>query len=346
MENKMYKMENDYGLIVEFMALGGRINTIKIPSDIGVYNIVVGYNSAEEAAKGDEYLGALCGRVANRIDKGKFELEGKSYQLAQNNGPNALHGGPNGFHKKIWNVEKTEKEGACCAYKLSLTSEDGDENYPGELKVEMIYSLNNKHEFEIDIKAVSNKTTIVNLTSHPYFNLNGVGNGPDILNHRLVVNAKEFTPIDENSIPTGEIRSVEGTDMDLREGVMVEDLLNSSYEQIKQVGGIDHNWVIDKAPGEMGFAMGLYCNTTQMSVEMFTTQPAVQLYAGMHFDGSESVHGSAKLHAHGGMAVEAQNFPDAINHSNFPSPILKAGETYHQRIMYKVKYVNEHVLKR
>ncbi len=339
MENKMYKLENDYGLVVEFMSLGGRVNSIIVPSDLGIYNMVVGYDSAEKAAKGDEYFGAICGRVANRIANGRFELEGKSYQLAQNNGPNSLHGGPNGFHKKIWEVEKIEKEGTCGAYKLSTTSPDGDENFPGELKIEMIYSLNNDHEFEIDIKATTNKTTIVNLTSHPYFNLNGVGKGLDISNHKLTVNAKEFTPLDENSIPTGELRSVEGTPMDLRKGVILKDLLNSDYEQIKQVGGIDHNWVIDKAPGEMGLAMKLYSQHTAISLEMHTTQPGVQLYAGMHFDGSEIVHLSNKLNAFDGLAIEAQNFPDAINHSNFPNSVLKPDEVYHEKIMYKIKYV-------
>lgn len=339
MDSKIYKLENDFGLEVEFMALGGRINSVRVPSDFGIYDLVVGYHTVEQAAKGDEYLGAICGRVANRISGGKFELEGKTYQLAQNIGNDALHGGPYGFHKKEWKVEKTEKEGCCCAYKLSMTSEDGDENYPGELKVEMIYSLNNNHEFEIDIKATTDKTTIVNLTAHPYFNANGVGfNHRNIMEQELTVNAKEFTPLGENSIPTGEIRSVEGTPMDLRKGVLIKDIVNSSYEQIKQVGGIDHNWIIDKEPGEMGFAMRLYSYDTRMSVEMHTTQPGVQIYGGMHFNG-EKVKYTDNLQAFDALAVEAQNFPDAINHSNFPSPVLKPGETYHERIMYRIKYV-------
>ncbi len=338
MENKMYRLENNNGLKVDFMALGGRINSVLIPSDTGVYDMVVGYDSAEKAEKGDEYFGAICGRVANRIAKGKFELEGKNYQLAQNNGPNALHGGPNGFHKKIWNVEKLGNEDLCGSYKLTAVSKDGEENYPGELKVEMIYSLNDANEFEIDIKATTDKTTIVNLTAHPYFNLNGVGNGANILDHRITVNAKEFTPLDKTSIPTGEIKKVEGTAMDLRNNVRLGDVLSSSYEQIKQFGGIDHNWIIDKEPGEMGFALKLHSPETNMSVELYTTQPGVQLYAGMHFDGTEKVSRDNILNAFDGLAIEAQNFPDAINHSNFPSPILRPGEVYHQKIMYKFNY--------
>lgn len=331
---EIYKLKNDNGLIVEFMSLGARINAIKVPYKGGYKDVVVGYDTADEAAKGDEYFGAICGRVANRIAEGKFTLEGKEYQLEQNSDTNALHGGSAGFHKKLWKVEKTVKKGCVDAYKLSIVSEDGDSNYPGELKVELIYSLNNDNEFAIDIKASCDKTTIVNLTAHPYFNLNGVGGG-NVLEHLLEINAKEFTPLSEKSVPTGEIRAVEGTAMDLRKPSKIKDIVGSSYQQITQVGGIDHNWVINKQAGECEFALRLSDAKSEISLELHTSQPGVQVYAAMHFDGTEKAKGKIPLNAFDGLAIEAQNFPDAINHSNFPNSILKPNEEYNETIIYK-----------
>lgn len=331
---EIYKLKNDNGLIVEFMPLGARINSIKVPYKGGYKDVVVGYDTVEEAAKGDEYFGAICGRVANRIAEGKFTLEGKEYQLEQNSDTNALHGGSAGFNKKLWKVEKTVKKGCVDAYKLSIVSEDGDSNYPGELKVELIYSLNNDNEFAIDIKASCDKTTIVNLTAHPYFNLNGVGGG-NVLEHLLEINAKEFTPLSEKSVPTGEIRAVEGTAMDLRKPSKIKEIVESSYQQIRQLGGIDHNWVINKQAGECEFALRLSDAKSEISLELHTSQPGVQVYAAMHFDGTEKAKGKIPLNAFDGLAIEAQNFPDAINHSNFPNSILKPNEEYNETIIYK-----------
>jgi aldose 1-epimerase len=330
MDKKTYQLKNDNGLVVEFLSHGGRITSVKVPDGENFVDVVIGYDTAEEAINGDDYFGAMCGRVANRIAEGKFTLEDKDYQLAQNNGGNALHGGPNGFQTKYWDVEQINEN----AYKLSLTSPDGDENYPGEIKVEMIYSLNNDNEFGIDISAKTNKTTIVNLTSHPYFNLKGAGKG-NILDHLLEINAIEMTPLSEKSVPTGEIRNIEGTAMDFSTPKSVKEAIESDYEQIKLVGGIDHNWVLNKDENENGFALRLTEPVSGRKIELITTQPGVQVYTAMHFDGSEKGKGGASFEKFGGIAIEAQNYPDAINHTNFPNSVLKPEEVYEQKIVYK-----------
>lgn len=335
MEKNIYRLKNNKGLIVEFLSHGARITSCKIPEGDNYVDVLIGYDNAEEALHGDVYFGAICGRVANRIANGKFTLEGKDYQLIQNNGGNALHGGPNGFQTRYWDVEKIDD----CSYKLSLTSPDGDENYPGELKVEMVYSLNNDNEFIIDISATTNKTTIVNLTSHPYFNLKGAGGG-DVLDHLLEINAKTMTPLNANSIPTGEFRDLEGTAMDLRRAKVVKEIVESDDEQIKLCSGIDHNWVINKNDGDSDCVLRLTEPESGRTIELYTTQPGVQVYTAMHFDGTEIGKGGFPLKAFAGIAIEAQNFPDAINHPDFPSPVLKPGEVYQQKIVYKFGFAD------
>lgn len=328
MDKSIYQLKNDNGLIVEFISQGGKITSAKVPSGNDYVDVVIGYDTIDEILSGDDYFSAMCGRVANRIADGKFTLEGKDYQLAINNGPNALHGGPEGFHAKFWEVEQLNKS----SYKLSTTSPDGEENYPGELKVEMVYSLNNDNEFTIDISATTDKTTIVNLTSHPYFNLKGCGNG-NILDHLLEINADTMTPTNENQIPTGEFRNLDGTAMDFRSAKAIKEAIESDDEQVKLCGGIDHNWVINK--NENACALRLTEPESGRTLELYTTQPGVQVYTAIHFDGSEAGKGKKPLEQFGGIAIEAQNYPDAINHPNFPSPVLKPGETYKEQITYK-----------
>lgn len=334
MDNKIYQLKNDNGLIVEFISQGGKIVSVKVPDGDKHVDVVLGYDTVEGAINGDDYFGALCGRVANRITEGKFVLEGKTYQLERNDTPNALHGGTNGYQVQYWDVEETKVDGCTSAYKLSLTSPDGDGNYPGELKVELIYSLNNKNEFSIDISAKTDKTTIVNLTSHPYFNLNGVGNG-SVLNHLLEIDADKMTPLNKNSVPTGEFRDIEGTAMDFRKAKSIKEAVESDDEQIKMAGGIDHNWVLNKAKGEYAQVLKLSEPVSGRTLELLTTQPGVQVYTGMHFDGSEIGKNNAPFNIFDGVAIEAQNFPDAINHADFPSPILKPDEKYEEKIVYR-----------
>jgi aldose 1-epimerase len=245
-----------------------------------------------------------------------------------------LHGGNNGFHKKYWEVKGINLKGYASAYQLSMISADGDENYPGYLKAEVIYALNDDNDLLIEFKAVSDKKTIINLTSHPYFNLKGVGGGT-VLDHLLEINADYFTPIDQNSIPTGELKAVSGTAMDFTTPVVLSERINCNDQQVKLVGGLDHNWVLNKKEGELALAARVMEPVSGRSVEVFTTQPGLQVYTAMHFDGTTTGKGGHLIMPYSCIALEAQNFPDAPNKPAFPNSILKAGELYHQQIIYR-----------
>jgi len=332
-----YQLTNKNGVSVEFISQGGKITSVKLPNGSSEVDIVLGYETPEEFLTGDSYLGAICGRFANRIGNGTFTLDGKKIKLAQNDRTNHLHGGKIGFNLKNWDVSPIELTGYESAFKLSLLSPDGDENYPGNLKVEVIYALSNQNELLLDIKANTDKTTVVNLTSHPYFNLNGV-NGGKIFNHVLEINANSFTPLSEVSVPTGEIRKVPGTDMDFNHPKKLSDVINSKYQQIHLVGGLDHNWVINKKEKEMSLAARISEPLSGRAVEVYTTQPGIQVYTAMHFDGTQVGKGQMPFTQYCAIALEAQNFPDAPNHPNFPICILNPGETYHEKIVYKFKF--------
>ncbi len=334
MDMKTYSLTNSNGIIVEFIALGGKFTSVKIPENGKLVDIALGYDTFDEAEQGDSYMGAICGRFANRIGEGQFTLEGKTYQLAQNDRTNQLHGGFNGFNTREWLVEPYNLEGYSSAYKLKYLSVDGEENYPGNLSVEVIYALNNDNELFIDLSAVTDKTTVVNLTSHPYFNLNGVGQGK-VFNHELNVNAKSFTPINEMGVPTGELREVLGTDMNFIEPVKLSERIKSEYDQIQLVGGLDHNWVINKPEKTYGLACKVSEPNSGRAIEVYTTQPGIQVYTGMHFDGSSIGKGGLPFAQYSGIAIEAQNFPDAPNKPQFPSAVLRPGEKYHEKIVYK-----------
>lgn len=332
-EVKTYQLTNKNGLSIEFIAQGGKLTKVLIPNGKSYVDIALGYDTAQQFVDGDLYIGALCGRFANRIENGKFALNGQTFQLEQNDNPNHLHGGFKGFNVKEWNVEPIEKEGCTKAFKLSLVSPDGDSNYPGELKVTTIYGITEKNELLIEFEAVTNKTTIVNLTSHPYFNLNGTGNGT-VLNHTLQVNANEFTPLG-NGVPSGEIRKVAGTPFDLNQPKEIGDQVKSDYEQIARMKGYDHNWVVNKPSGIMGLAAKVAEPVSGRFIEVYSTQPGIQIYTAMHFDGKEKGKDNVPFIPYCGIAMEAQGFPDAPNKSNFPSCVLNPGEVYKQTIIYK-----------
>ncbi len=337
MATKSYTLKNKHGLAIEFLSLGAKIKSIQIPNGANKVDITLGYDTIEEYEAGDTYLGAICGRYANRIAMGQFTLNGKTYQLAQNDRSNHLHGGLQGFNAKTWNVEPMELEDYTAAFKLKLESPDGHENYPGNLKVQVVYALNNENELLIDLHAISDKDTIINLTCHPYFNLNGVGNGK-IFNHELKIIANSFTPLSELSVPTGEIRSVKGCDMDFNAPVKLSERINSNYEQIKKLGGLDHNWVLNKKENDLALAGVLSEPNSGRSIEVYTTQPGLQVYTAMHFDGSQKGKNQIPFTPYCAIAMEAQNFPDAPNKENFPNAVLKANEKYHEIIKYKFKF--------
>ncbi len=329
-----YALKNDNGVVIEFIPLGGRLTSVLIPEKDKMVDIALGYDTTQNAIDGDAFMGAICGRVANRIGNGEFTLSGQTYKLSQNDRTNHLHGGFKGFNSKIWKVEALKLENYTTAYKLSYFSADGEENYPGNLTIEIVYALNNANELLIDIHATTDKTTVVNLTSHPYFNLNGVAGGK-VFNHVLHINADSFTPLNEMGVPTGEIREVKGTDMDFTTPVKVGDRISSEYKQIHLVGGIDHNWVINKDSKAIALACKVVEPESGRAIEVYTTQPGIQVYTAMHFDGSNNGKGDVPFAAFCGIALEAQNFPDAPNKPNFPSAVLNPNEKYNEKIVYK-----------
>lgn len=336
-KNKTYQLNNKNGITVEFISYGARLKSVLLPDGDKKTDIILGYETTEEFETGDPYLNAICGRYANRIANSKFELNGKTYQLKANDGKNFLHGGDKGFHQKYWEVKPIELEGYESAFKLSAISEDGEENFPGNLKVDVIYALNYNNELLIDIKAATDKETVLNLTSHPYFNLNGKASDT-IHNHDIKVNADHYTELNNENIPTGNIVPVEGLAMDLRSAKQFSEVVDSEYPEIKMREGFDHNWVLNKDSKEPEFAGSIELKEKNRAVEVYTTQPGLQVYTGMHFDGSSIGKENIAFNKYAGIALEAQNFADAMNHENFPNCRLKPDEEYHERIIYKFKY--------
>ncbi|MEN8157008.1 MAG: aldose epimerase family protein [Bacteroidota bacterium] len=332
----VFTLRNGNRVEVTFIARGGQVTSIKVPDAAGeIADVVIGYDTVEGALAGDGYFGALCGRFANRIVNGRFSLDGKDYQLDINNGPNHLHGGNDGFNSRVWDVEAVTSARFSQAYKLSLVSPDGDQQYPGELTVEVIYGLTEDNEFVIEYLAETTKPTIINLTSHAYFNLKGAGTGT-IENHDLQINASRFTPISaEIGTVTGEIAPVEGGAMDFTAPKKVGAACASSDQQVKLVDGIDHNFVIDGYDGSLRLAATLSDPDSGRKLEVYTDQPGIQIYTGSHFDGSEQGKSGAPIVKWAGLAMETQIFPDSPNKENFPDAVLRPGASYKHTCVYK-----------
>ncbi|NPA36312.1 MAG: galactose mutarotase [Chlorobi bacterium] len=334
---EVFTLKNKNNVEVSFMANGGRIVSIKVPDKKGeIADVVIGYDTPEEALKGDSYFGALCGRYANRIVGGKFTIDGVEYQLDTNNGNNHLHGGFEGFNVREWKVEPVVIDKYAQAYKLLLVSPDGDQKYPGELTVEVVYGLTDDNEFVIDYKAETTKPTVINLTSHPYFNLKGAGNGT-VEDHELQINASKYTPIDEAlGTVSGEIAEVKDTLFDFTSAKKIGDAVNGDWEQLEYGGGgLDHNFVIDDYDGTVKLAATLFEPASGRKLEVYTDQPGVQVYTGNHFDGSEKGKHGCPIEKWGGVALETQIFPDSPNHDHFPDAVLRPGETYKHLCVYK-----------
>ena len=276
-------------------------------------DVVVGFDKLDGYLDKSPYFGAIVGRYGNRIANGKFTLDGKEYSLAKNNGPNALHGGLKGFDKAIWQAEPFKnKQGSGVAF--TYTSKDGEEGYPGNLKAKVTYTLTDKNELVFDYQATTDKATPVNLTQHSYFNLAGEGTG-DVLKHELMLNADRFTPVDKTLIPTGELRAVKGTPLDFTKPTAVGARIDDNYEQIA-FGGV-------------------YEPTSGRVMEVYTTEPGVQFYAGNFLDGTITGKQGHVYKRRYGLCLETQHFPDSPNHPEFPSTILRPGQTLHSRTMYK-----------
>jgi aldose 1-epimerase len=275
------------------------------------------------------------GRYANRIAQGKFTLNGTEYNLAQNNGPNHLHGGLKSFDKAVWQVEEAQ-EGETASLNLSYLSRDGEEGYPGNLAVEVVYAITSQNELKIDYRATTDQATVLNLTNHSYFNLAGPGAG-DILNHEVMLNADRFTPINKSLIPTGELRPVAGTPLDFTQPAAIGARIEENDEQIQQAGGYDHNFVLNAAGDLAEVAARVYEPDSGRVLELYTTQPGVQFYTGNFLDGSLTGKGGHVYHRRSGFCLETQHFPDSPNRPDFPSTVLRPGETYRQTTIYKFR---------
>lgn len=331
---ELYTLTNARGAEAKIMTYGGIVVSLRVPDRNGkLDDVVLGYDTLDGYVKNNPYFGALIGRYGNRIARGKFTLDGRQYTLAQNNGENHLHGGVKGFDKVVWNAsEIRDKHGV--GLKLTYLSKDGEEGYPGNLSVTVIYTLTNNNELRIDYAATTDKKTVVNLTHHSYFNLAGQGAG-DVLGHELMLNADKFTPVDKGLIPTGELRSVRGTPMDFTKPTPIGARIEQQDEQINFGGGYDHNWVLNKSGNSPTLAARVYEPTTGRVMEVYTTEPGIQFYSGNFLDGSITGKGGKVYQKRYGFCLEAQHFPDSPNKPNFPSTVLSPGQKYTQTTIYK-----------
>ena len=322
-----YTLTNANGMQASIINYGGTITKLTAPGKDGKFgDVVLGYESLDGyLQKGNPYFGALIGRYGNRIAKAKFTLNGKTYTLAANNNGNTLHGGNKGFDKVVWTAEKQSDS----SLKLTYHSKDGEEGYPGNLDVTVVYTLTADNALKIDYTATTDKATPVNLTNHAYYNLSA-GTDSTILDHELQINANKYTPVDTLLIPTGQIADVKGTPMDFTASKPV----GKDIAQVK--GGFDHNWVLNKTGNELSKAATLYHPKSGRVMEVYTTEPGIQFYSGNFLDGTlANTVGGAKYVQHAALCLETQHFPDSPNHPNFPNTILKPGETYKSTTVYK-----------
>ena len=330
----LYILRNKQGNEVAVTNYGGAVLAIMLPDRNGNYaNVIEGHDSIEHVVNSPEpYLSTLIGRYGNRICKGKFQLHGKEYSLALNNGANSLHGGNKGFNTKVWDALQMNDQSVVMNYVSSY----GEEGYSGELKVTVIYTFTDDNEFTIEYMATTNKKTIVNLTHHGFFNLAGIANpSPTVENVLCEINADYYLPIDETSIPTGEVRFVKDTPFDFRTPKAIGQDINADNEQIKNGTGYDHNYVLNKKEeGELSFAARLTEPTSGRTMEVYTTEPGIQLYTGNFLFGFEGAHG-ATFPKRSAVCLEAQHFPDTPNHPYFPSVVLTPGGQYKQKTIYK-----------
>jgi aldose 1-epimerase len=329
----LYTLTNAHGVEVRAMNYGGIILSLRVPDRKGqLADIVLGHDKAEGYMPNPPFLGAIVGRYANRIANGTFTLDGKTYTLPKNDGPNTLHGGiTRTFDKVLWNGEPLKgKNGVAFTY----LSKDGEEGFPGNLKVKVTYTLTDSSDLVIDYTATTDKATPINVSQHSYFNLKGEGNG-DILDHEIMINADKFTPVDKNLIPTGELRAVKGTPFDFTTSTKMGARIEDSYEQMVLGHGYDHNFILNRKGSGLSLAARVYEPTTGRVLEVSTTQPAVQFYTGNFLDGSVTGKEGHVYKRRYGFCLETQHYPDSPNHPDFPSTILKPGEKFHQTTVFK-----------
>jgi aldose 1-epimerase len=326
----LYTLRNSHGMEVRITNYGGAVVSVMAPDRAGKFaDVVLGMDSVDGYRHQSAFLGALIGRYGNRIGHAKFTLDGKTYELPKNDGDNTLHGGPEGFDKKVWTA-KTVPGGL----ELTYVSKDGEEGFPGALTAHVVYSLTDKNELRIDYSATTDKPTVVNLTNHSYWNLAGAGEG-DILKDEVTINADRFTPVDAGLIPTGELKPVKGTPFDFTKPMAVGARIDQNDQQLQYAKGYDHNWVLNKGRGGLTKAAEVYEPASGRVMEVWTTEPGVQFYTGNFLDGT--IHGKGgKVYPHrGALCLETQHFPDSPNKPEFPSTELKPGATYKSTTIYR-----------
>jgi aldose 1-epimerase len=326
-----YTLTGSHGAVCKIITYGGIVTELHVPDKNGqLADVVLGFDDLAGYLRPQPYFGAICGRFANRIAKGKFTLDGKAYSLAVNNGPNALHGGLKGFDKVVWHATPGEfKDGP--TLKLEYTSADGEEGYPGKLKVTVVYTFTEKNDLRIDYTATTDKVTIINLTNHSYFNLAGAGSG-DVFNHELMLAAKNFTPTDNTLIPTGEIKSVKGTPFDFTTAKTIGKDIAQLYSQPHK--GYDHNFVLDNQNKTLALAARVTEPKSGRAMEVLTTEPGVQLYTA-NFLGDTKGKAGKTYQQYGAFCLETQHYPDSVNHPNFPSIVLQPGAEYRTTTIYR-----------
>lgn len=326
-----YRLTNSGGMEAVITTYGGIVVSLKAPDRNGEFaDVVLGFDTLEEYLASSRYFGVIAGRFANRIAGGQFSLDGVAFSLDRNRGRNHLHGGFNGFDTVVWSAEEIRHEDAQ-GVQLSYLSRDGEEGYPGNLRATVAYLLTENNELRIEYSATTDRTTIVNLTNHSYFNLSGAG---DIRLHELTIFADKFTPVDETLIPSGELRRVEDTPFDFTSARLIAEGLSIDDEQLKFAGGYDHNFVLHKPAGEWGPAARLYEPRSGRTLDIHTTQPGLQFYSGNYLDGIPG-KGGAVYGKQAGCCLETQHFPDSPNHPSFPSTILRPGEQYHEATLLR-----------
>ncbi len=330
----LYTLKNANGMEVTISNYGGTITNMTAADKNGIFeNITLACDSISGYLKGVPYFGALIGRYGNRIANGKFIINGKAFKLAKNNGPNALHGGIKGFDKVLWSAKPLEGEEPQLI--LNYTAADGEEGYPGKLEVEVTYTLQKENSLKIDYKATTNKTTVINLTNHTYFNLAG-DMRKNILDNELTINADKYLPVNSTLIPTGELRPVVGTAFDFTNAYKIGVRINDSTDiQIKYGKGYDHCWILSDSSKSLKPAATVYNSVSGRVLEVFTTEPALQIYTGNFLDGTVVGKGGIAAKHRTGLCLETQHYPDSPNQPKFPSTVLNVGETYKSTTIYK-----------
>ncbi len=330
---EIYTLTNSRGSEAKVITYGGTVVSLKVPDKSGnLGDVVLGYDSIADYEKHTSYFGSLIGRYGNRIAKGKFKIGSNDYFLAKNNGENHLHGGPKGYDKVVW-TGRAFADATGANLELKYLSKDGEEGYPGNLSITVVYTLTEKNELKIVYSATTDKPTVVNLTHHSYFNLAGAGNGT-ILDHELMINANAFLPTDAGSIPTSDVRKVAGTPFDFTKPTAIGSRISARDQQVEFGKGYDHNWVLNKKGKALTLAATAYDKTSGREMKVWTTEPGLQFYSGNFLDGAIKGKSGQDYPYRSGFCLEAQHYPDSPNQPKFPSTLLRPGQRYSQTTVY------------